>query len=76
MMFLPILLQMTFGEQNTEKEAHQMLSYAFEHGINTLDTAEAVSFYDFSINSLLENFFCVFLRRWHHFICTIFLPLA
>ncbi|XP_028780698.1 uncharacterized protein LOC114736984 [Neltuma alba] len=31
---------MTFGEQNTEKEAHDMLSYAFEHGINALDTAE------------------------------------
>lgn len=34
---------MTFGEQNTEKEAHQILSYAFDHGINILDTAEAVS---------------------------------
>lgn len=32
---------MTFGEQNTEKEAHEMLSYAFENGINALDTAEA-----------------------------------
>ncbi|GMH29200.1 hypothetical protein Nepgr_031043 [Nepenthes gracilis] len=32
---------MTFGEQNTEKEAHDMLNYAFEHGINILDTAEA-----------------------------------
>ncbi|XP_078427862.1 NAD(P)-linked oxidoreductase superfamily protein [Wolffia australiana] len=32
---------MTFGEQNTEKEAHEMLSYAFENGINSLDTAEA-----------------------------------
>ncbi|MBA0848945.1 hypothetical protein Goshw_008970 [Gossypium schwendimanii] len=32
---------MTFGEQNTEKEAHEMLSYAFEHGINALDTSEA-----------------------------------
>nr|XP_043629070.1 protein tas-like [Erigeron canadensis] len=31
---------MTFGEQNTEKEAHEMLSYACENGINTLDTAE------------------------------------
>lgn len=31
---------MTFGEQNTEKEAHQILSYAFEQGINALDTAE------------------------------------
>ncbi|XP_076902313.1 uncharacterized protein LOC143557028 [Bidens hawaiensis] len=31
---------MTFGQQNTEKEAHEILSYAFEHGINTYDTAE------------------------------------
>lgn len=35
--------QMTFGEQNTEKESHDILSYAFEQGINILDTAEAVS---------------------------------
>lgn len=34
---------MTFGEQNTEKEAHDILSYAFENGINSIDTAEAVS---------------------------------
>lgn len=34
---------MTFGEQNTEKEAHEILSYAFENGINALDTAESVS---------------------------------
>ncbi|XP_052208543.1 uncharacterized protein LOC127812209 [Diospyros lotus] len=32
---------MTFGQQNTEKEAHEILSYAFERGINALDTAEA-----------------------------------
>ncbi|XP_010522477.1 PREDICTED: uncharacterized protein LOC104801083 [Tarenaya hassleriana] len=32
---------MTFGEQNTEKEAHEILSYSFEHGINCIDTAEA-----------------------------------
>lgn len=32
---------MTFGEQNTEREAHDMLSYAFDQGINILDTAEA-----------------------------------
>lgn len=35
---------MTFGEQNTEKEAHEILNYAFDSGINILDTAEAVSF--------------------------------
>lgn len=32
---------MTFGEQNTEKEAHDILNYAFDQGINILDTAEA-----------------------------------
>ncbi|KAG8370435.1 hypothetical protein BUALT_Bualt14G0116500 [Buddleja alternifolia] len=31
---------MTFGEQNSEKEAHEQLSYAFERGINAFDTAE------------------------------------
>ncbi|ONI26688.1 hypothetical protein PRUPE_1G039700 [Prunus persica] len=35
---------MTFGEQNTEKEAHEILSYAFENGINALDTAETHPF--------------------------------
>lgn len=31
---------MTFGEQNTEAEAHQQLSYSLERGINFFDTAE------------------------------------
>ena len=31
---------MTFGEQNTEKEAHEQLNYAVERGINFIDTAE------------------------------------
>ncbi|WVZ59827.1 hypothetical protein U9M48_009921 [Paspalum notatum var. saurae] len=31
---------MTFGEQNTEKEAHGFLSYSFDQGVNILDTAE------------------------------------
>jgi aryl-alcohol dehydrogenase-like predicted oxidoreductase len=34
---------MTFGEQNTEKEAHEMLSYSIDQGINIIDTAEMVS---------------------------------
>ena len=34
---------MTFGEQNTEKEAHQQLDYARERGINFIDTAELYS---------------------------------
>jgi hypothetical protein len=34
---------MTFGEQSTEKESHDMLSYSFDQGINILDTAEIVS---------------------------------
>jgi aryl-alcohol dehydrogenase-like predicted oxidoreductase len=31
---------MTFGEQNTESEAHEQLSYAVSQGINFIDTAE------------------------------------
>jgi len=31
---------MTFGEQNTEAEAHQQLDYALSRGINFIDTAE------------------------------------
>lgn len=48
-----MLIQMTFGEQNTEKESHDILNYAFEHGINALDTAEAVSS---SILHFLDSF--------------------
>ena len=31
---------MTYGEQNTEAEAHALMDYAFERGINFIDTAE------------------------------------
>ena len=31
---------MTFGEQNTEKEAHQQLDFALDNGVNFIDTAE------------------------------------
>jgi len=31
---------MTFGEQNSEKEAHAQLDYAVEQGVNFIDTAE------------------------------------
>lgn len=34
---------MTFGEQNTEKEAFEQLDYATEMGINFIDTAEIYS---------------------------------
>ncbi len=34
---------MTFGEQNTEGEAHEQLNYAVEQGINFIDTAEMYS---------------------------------
>ena len=34
---------MTFGEQNTEIEAHEQLNYAVENGINFIDTAEMYS---------------------------------
>lgn len=31
---------MTWGQQNTEAEAHDQISYALEHGINFMDAAE------------------------------------
>ena len=31
---------MTWGEQNNEKEGHEQLSYAFDQGVNFVDTAE------------------------------------
>src|SRR4029453_9427284 len=31
---------MTWGEQNTEHQAHEQLDYAVAHGINFIDTAE------------------------------------
>lgn len=31
---------MTFGEQNTEKEAFEQLDFALDHGVNFIDTAE------------------------------------
>ena len=31
---------MTWGNQNTEAEGHAQLDYAFDHGINFIDTAE------------------------------------
>ncbi len=34
---------MTFGEQNTEAEAHEQLDYALEQGVNFVDTAEMYS---------------------------------
>lgn len=29
---------MTWGKQNSEAEAHEQLSYAFDNGINFMDT--------------------------------------
>ncbi|MBI3903253.1 MAG: aldo/keto reductase [Nitrosomonadales bacterium] len=31
---------MTFGEQNSEAEAHEQLDFAISHGVNLIDTAE------------------------------------
>lgn len=41
---------MTFGEQNTEQEAHHQMNYAIEQGINFIDTAEL-----YAIPSTKEN---------------------
>ena len=31
---------MSYGEQNTEKDAHEQLTFALDHGVNFIDTAE------------------------------------
>ncbi len=36
---------MTFGEQNSKKESFQLMNYAFEMGINFIDTAEIYPIY-------------------------------
>ncbi|KAK9059060.1 hypothetical protein SSX86_021679 [Deinandra increscens subsp. villosa] len=52
---------MTFGEQNTEKEAHEMLSYAFEHGINTLDSAEI---YPIPVKKETQGLTDIYIGNW------------
>ena len=34
---------MTYGQQNTEAEAHEQLNYAIDQGVNFIDTAEMYS---------------------------------
>ncbi|MCA0933128.1 aldo/keto reductase [Lutimonas saemankumensis] len=34
---------MTYGQQNTEEEAHEQLNYAIDQGVNFIDTAEMYS---------------------------------
>ncbi len=34
---------MTFGQQNSEAEAHEQLDFALQHGVNFIDTAEMYS---------------------------------
>jgi aryl-alcohol dehydrogenase-like predicted oxidoreductase len=35
---------MTWGQQNTDEEGIAQLNYAFDQGINILDTAEVIEF--------------------------------
>ena len=34
---------MTWGQQNTESDAHEQLDYALDHEVNFIDTAEMYS---------------------------------
>ena len=48
---------MTFGEQTSEQEAVKQLDYAFEKGVNFIDTAEgATSIDDITFKAELNNF--------------------
>ncbi|KAJ0803128.1 putative aldo-keto reductase, NADP-dependent oxidoreductase domain-containing protein [Helianthus annuus] len=52
---------MTFGQQNTEKEAHELLSYAYEHGINTFDTAEV---YPVPVSKETQGLTDIYIGNW------------
>ncbi len=52
---------MTFGEQNTEKEAHEQLDYALDNGINFIDTAEM---YPVPPNSKTQGLTEKFIGSW------------
>jgi len=52
---------MTFGEQNTEKEAHDIIAYSFDQGINILDTAEI---YPVPVNKETQGRTDLYIGRW------------
>ncbi|KAI5649569.1 hypothetical protein M9H77_35574 [Catharanthus roseus] len=52
---------MTYGEQNTEKEAHEILSYAFDQGVNILDTAEI---YPSPLNKETQGLTDLYIGSW------------
>lgn len=52
---------MTFGEQNSEIEAHQQLNFAFDHGVNFIDTAEM---YPVPPNSTSQGLSELFIGNW------------
>jgi len=55
---------MTFGEQNTEAEAHQQLDYAISQGINFIDTAELYAIPSTKENNgLTEKYIGTWLRK-------------
>ncbi|MEM9990115.1 MAG: aldo/keto reductase, partial [Bacteroidota bacterium] len=55
---------MTFGEQNTEAQAHEQLNYAVEQGVNFIDTAELYAIPSTaSNNGLTEQYIGTWLKQ-------------
>ena len=52
---------MTFGEQNTEAEAHAQLDYAIAQGVNVIDTAEM---YPVPVNATTQGRTETFVGNW------------
>jgi len=52
---------MTWGEQNTEAQAHEQLDYAAAHGVNFIDTAEM---YPVPPNAITQGRTETFLGKW------------
>ena len=58
---------MTFGNQNSEKDAHEQLDYALDRGVNFVDTAEmyAVPF-RIETQGLTEKYIGTWLGKTHN----------
>lgn len=60
---------MTYGQQNSEPEAHEQMSYAFDQGVNFFDTAEIYPFpidYDPSLTGATERIIGSWLKKTGH----------
>ena len=60
---------MTYGEQNSEKEAHDQLDFSLDQGVNFIDTAELYPVPPKKkTQGLTEEYIGSWLQKWKPFI--------